>query len=40
MRLHAQAAAESLYARAGYVPYGERFIEEGIEHVAMEKPLA
>ena len=40
MRLHAQAAAEPLYARAGYVPYGERFVEEGIEHVAMEKRLA
>jgi predicted GNAT family N-acyltransferase len=40
MRLHAQAAAESLYARAGYEPRGERFVEEGIEHVAMEKRLA
>jgi predicted GNAT family N-acyltransferase len=40
MRLHAQLPAEPLYAREGYVPYGERFIEEGIDHVAMEKELA
>ena len=38
--LHAQAAAESLYARAGYEPRGERFVEEGIEHVRMEKCLS
>ena len=40
MRLHAQLAAEPLYARAGYEPRGERFVEEGIDHVAMEKALA
>jgi len=38
--LHAQAAAERLYARGGYEPRGERFIEEGIEHVRMEKCLS
>jgi predicted GNAT family N-acyltransferase len=38
--LHAQAAAESLYARGGYRPVGERFLEEGIEHVRMEKCLS
>ena len=38
--LHAQRAAESLYRRAGFVPYGGVFIEECIEHVAMEKLLA
>ena len=37
--LHAQAAAETLYARGGYEPAGERFLEEGIEHVRMEKCL-
>ena len=40
MRLHAQAAAVSLYARAGYVQAGEPFVEEGIDHVTMERPLA
>ena len=38
--LHAQAAAERLYERGGYEPRGERFIEEGIEHVRMEKCLS
>ena len=40
MRLHAQRYAEDLYAAAGYVPYGQPFVEEGIPHVSMEKPLA
>lgn len=40
MRLHAQDAADSLYARAGYRAHGERFVEEGLPHVAMEKALA
>ena len=40
IRLHAQDAAEPLYARAGFEPYGERFVEEGIPHVAMEKAIA
>jgi len=40
MRLHAQRYIEDLYAATGYTPYGEPFVEEGIEHVAMEKPLA
>ena len=40
MRLHAQRYIEHLYAAAGYTPYGEPFVEEGIPHVAMEKPLA
>jgi predicted GNAT family N-acyltransferase len=38
--LHAQTYARSLYERAGYEPYGPTFVEEGIEHVAMEKRLA
>jgi predicted GNAT family N-acyltransferase len=29
-----------LYEREGYVERGTRFVEEGIEHVAMEKVLA
>lgn len=40
MRLHAQTAARSLYERAGYEPRGDVFMEEGIEHVTMERPLA
>jgi predicted GNAT family N-acyltransferase len=40
MRLHAQTAAQSLYARAGYEQDGEPFVEEGIDHVTMERALA
>ena len=40
MRLHAQRYVEHLYADAGYAPFGEPFVEEGIPHVSMEKPLA
>jgi predicted GNAT family N-acyltransferase len=38
--LHAQTYAQSLYEHAGYEEYGPTFVEEGIEHVAMEKRLA
>ena len=38
--LHAQSAAASLYARGGYQARGKRFLEEGIEHVRMEKCLS
>jgi predicted GNAT family N-acyltransferase len=38
--LHAQIYALSLYERDGYAERGVRFMEEGIEHVAMEKVLA
>ena len=40
MCLHAQTGSRGVYERAGYEPMGEEFMEEGIEHVAMEKPLA
>jgi len=40
MRLHAQRYVEHLYIAAGYTPYGEAFVEEGIPHVSMEKRLA
>lgn len=40
VRLHAQEAARGLYESAGYTPVGEPFVEEGIAHVAMERPLA
>lgn len=39
IRLHAQTAARSLYDRAGYTVQGDPFLEEGIEHVTMEKRL-
>ena len=38
--LHAQTYALSLYMEAGYEERGPAFMEEGIEHVAMEKRLA
>ena len=40
MRLHAQRYVEDLYMAAGYTRYGGPFVEEGIPHVSMEKPLA
>lgn len=38
--LHAQTYAKTLYVRAGYRDRGAPFVEEGIEHVSMEKSLA
>jgi predicted GNAT family N-acyltransferase len=40
IRLHAQSAARTLYERAGFEIRGEEFLEEGIPHVTMEKPVA
>jgi predicted GNAT family N-acyltransferase len=37
--LAAQTGALALYERAGYAPYGERFLDAGIEHLMMEKRL-
>jgi predicted GNAT family N-acyltransferase len=37
--LHAQTYALALYEAAGYRRHGPTFVEEGIEHVAMEKRL-
>jgi predicted GNAT family N-acyltransferase len=37
--LHAQASAIGFYDRAGYLPVGDRFMEAGIEHLTMRKPL-
>jgi len=37
--LHAQTYALALYESAGYEEYGPTFVEEGIEHEAMEKRL-
>lgn len=38
--LHAQVSAEAFYARHGFLPYGERFWEAGIEHQSMRRRLA
>lgn len=38
--LHAQLSAQEFYARRGFVPRGGVFVEEGIDHVAMEKRIA
>jgi predicted GNAT family N-acyltransferase len=40
IRLHAQVAARTLYERGGFEVRGEEFMEEGIPHLTMEKPLA
>lgn len=37
--LHAQLPARSLYERGGYIQHGPEFVEEGIDHVTMEKRL-
>lgn len=37
--LHAQISAYNFYAKNGYTPVGERFLEAGIEHITVEKFL-
>jgi predicted GNAT family N-acyltransferase len=39
MVLNAQRRAEAFYAENGYVAEGETFLDAGIEHVRMTKPL-
>jgi predicted GNAT family N-acyltransferase len=38
--LAAQTGALGLYERLGYAPYGERFMDAGIEHLMMAKRLS
>jgi predicted GNAT family N-acyltransferase len=38
--LNAQTRARGLYRAAGYAETGGRFMQAGIEHVRMERPLA
>ena len=38
--LNAQTRARGVYRAAGYAERGDRFLEAGIEHVRMERPLA
>jgi predicted GNAT family N-acyltransferase len=40
MRLHSQDYIEDMYTELGYVQFGEPFVDHGIAHVSMEKPLA
>jgi predicted GNAT family N-acyltransferase len=37
--LHAQASAINFYARHGFLPFGERFVEAGIDHQSMRRLL-
>jgi predicted GNAT family N-acyltransferase len=37
--LAAQLTAQAVYERAGYAPYGDVFLDAGIEHVMMGKAL-
>ncbi|CRK58573.1 ElaA protein [Alloactinosynnema sp. L-07] len=36
--LHAQVQAQGLYARFGYVPVGEPYDDDGIQHITMRRP--
>ena len=37
--LHARETAIGFYARLGYVPEGERYLENGIPHLTMRRQL-
>lgn len=39
VKLNAQVSAQDFYSRHGFAPYGERFMEAGIEHQAMQRTL-
>lgn len=39
LRLHSQVSALGFYVRHGFVPYGERFMEAGIEHQSMRRQI-
>lgn len=39
VKLNAQVSALDFYARHGFEPYGERFMEAGIEHQAMRRAI-
>ena len=40
LRLHSQVSALGFYVKHGFVPYGERFMEAGIEHQSMRRQIA
>ncbi|MGY1822247.1 GNAT family N-acetyltransferase [Geodermatophilus sp. SYSU D00079] len=39
VELHAQVTARGFYERAGYTAVGEEYVEAGIVHVTMRRPL-
>ena len=39
VELHAQVHARAFYERAGFTPYGEVYLEAGIEHLGMRREL-
>ena len=39
VELHAQLHARGFYERAGFTPFGEVYLEAGIEHVGMRRAL-
>ena len=39
VELHAQVHARGFYERAGFTPYGEVYVEAGIEHLGMRRDL-
>ncbi len=39
LHLHSQASAVGFYVKHGFVPYGERFMEAGIEHQSMRRQI-
>ncbi len=39
VELHAQVHARGFYERAGFEPYGEVYLEAGIEHLGMRREL-
>jgi predicted GNAT family N-acyltransferase len=39
VELHAQVSARGFYERAGYTAVGEEYVEAGIVHVTMRRPL-
>ena len=39
VELHAQVHARGFYERAGFVPFGEVYLEAGIEHLGMRRAL-
>ena len=39
VELHAQVHARGFYERAGFTPFGDVYLEAGIEHLGMRRPL-
>lgn len=39
VELHAQLHARGFYERAGFLPFGEVYVEAGIEHIGMRRVL-